>query len=99
MNEQYEETTDPATPAALGTVPTPPVVPASNWRNLRKWVVDGGLVACLVYGVARGWVDVEAVIPAVTAIVLAHLQPGATSIETAVGPVVRGVVKLLRKGA
>lgn len=97
MTEQHEETTDPATPKALG-VTTPPPAP-SRWRSLRKWIVDGGLVLGLAFGVSRGWVDVEAVIPTVTAIVLAHCQPGATSVETAIGPIVRTIAKFLRKGA
>lgn len=98
MAEQHEETTDPATPVALG-VSTPPTPKSSTWRDLRKWVIDGGLIASLAIGVFKGWLDVEAAIPAVTAIVLAHCQPGATSVETAVGPVVRVAVRLIRKGA
>jgi hypothetical protein len=97
------EDTDPACPLALKTTaPTEAAtltvrVPAGWWTSHRKWFVDGSIVAGCVAGAWRGAIDWETVVPIITSVLLAHAAPGSTSLETAAGPLLRALPKLLRR--
>ena len=84
--------------AEADTAPECPRAKVSRgfWRQYRAVVIDGAICAASVAAVIRGVLEWDTAASTIAAVLLAHAPPGATSLETALGPLLRALPRLRR---
>lgn len=93
MPDATEVDTAPACPAALAQSRAASES-LSAWTRYRAWMIDGAIVTAMVTAAVRGAIDWDTAASSVAAVLLAHAPPGATSLETALGPLLRALPRV-----